>query len=859
MVNLKIDGKTVQIEKGATILEAARKVGIHIPTLCFLKKVSPTGACRICVVEIDGVDKPMTACNTPAADGLVVTTRSERLAAIRRQLVELLLVNHPLDCPVCDAGGECDLQNVCYDLDVTSQPFEAEDVHHEVIGDWPLVEQVPSRCVLCEKCVKVCHETVGASALVVRQRGERAFIDTHDGKPLDCEFCGNCIDVCPTGTLNSKLYRFKARPWELRKVASVCTHCGSQCQIELNLKGGKVVRVTSEEGKTVNDGTLCIGGYFGYGYLDSPQRLTHPLMRQEGTARPASWEEALGLVAERLDALRQASGATAVAGMASPRLTNEENYLFQKLFRAAIGSNNIDSEARFGALRALRPLRQALGLTGASNRLDRIGGAETVLVFGSDVTAEAPAIDWQIEQGCRKRDGKLVVANMRRVKLSRYAQSSLQYRPGGEVALAQALSRLILEQGLADEAFLDRYVANLDELKADLQAVDLQQAVQTTGVSLELLTEAADYLGRAGSVALVFGGDVIRGEQAEAATAALANLALVSGALHGDLGGLFPVDEKGNTQGMLDMGIAPESLPGHQDYAQARARFEKAWQVRLPEGGRDALGILEGIEQGEIRFLYLAATNPLVSFPESARWRKALEKVDFLVVQDILASELTALADVVLPGSAFAEKSGSVTALDHRVSCLGKALDPPGEAREDRQILADLYHRLVPGQAPANVEALAAEIGELAPLYSEVCVSAPGAPRLCQKAPYQPAEKGLSYTPVPAVAAAGEGLQLLTGKILFHFGTTSTFAAGNLAVAPAGYIEMHPQDAAACGVKEGNSVRLTSATGSAQGPLRLNPQLPPGLLFAPYHFGELNIQQLLPAGHNRTVVEVAKA
>jgi formate dehydrogenase alpha subunit len=853
MINLKIDGKNVQIEKGATILAAAEKVGVRIPTLCFLQKISPTGACRICVVEVAGADKPMTACNTPAVEGMVVTTQSEKLAVIRRQVVELLLVNHPLDCPVCDAGGECDLQNVCYEQDVTRQPFGAEDVSHGVISDWPLIQQVPNRCILCEKCVKVCHEVVGASAIVVRERGERAFIDTHDGKPLNCEFCGNCVEACPTGTLLSKPFLFKARPWELTKVPTVCTYCGSQCQIDLGVKQNKICRITSEDGVTVNDGTLCIGGYFGYGYVNSEKRLSRPLLKQGETQVAAGWDEALSVVAERL---RQA-GADSVAALGSPRLTNEENYLFQKLFRAAVGTNNIDSEARFGALRAHKALDRALGLKGASNRIAKIGQAEAVLVFGSDVTAEAPAIDWQIEQACRKRDGKLVVANMRRVKLVRYAKSFLQYRPGSEVLLAGALARIILEKGLADEVYLQRFVANLDELKSHLQTVDLEQAAKGTGLSRELLEEAALYLGRAASVALVFGGDVIKSEGAEAKIAALANLALVTGALHGDIGGLFPVDEKGNTQGLLDMGVCPELLPGYQDYRTGRQKFEAAWNVRLPEGGRDALGILEGIEKGEIRTLYLAATNPLVSFPDSGRWRRAMEKVECLIVQDILASELTAMAHVVLPAASFAEKKGTVTSLDHRVGCLGQALSPLGEARADGEILAALFARLLPAGTVSAAAAVQDEIRQLTPLYTEVCSTDGSGCRSCLKEPFRPENQSMTYSSVEAGAGV-EDLQLLTGKMLFHFGTTSTFAAGNLEAAAAGYIEMHPEDAAACGVKAGGTVRITSTTGSARGPVRLSDSVPKGLLFAPYHFADINIQQVIPAGQNRTCVQVGK-
>ena len=856
MVKLKIDGKDVQIKKGTTILAAAETVGIKIPTLCYLKKISPTGACRVCVVEVSGADKPMTACNTVAVDGMAVTTQSEKLSAIRRQMVELLLVNHPLDCPVCDAAGECDLQDICFDLDVIQQPFAADDASHAPITDWPLIDQTPSRCVLCEKCVKVCHEVVGASALVVRERGEKAFIDTVDGQPLDCEFCGNCVSVCPTGTLTSKTFKFKARPWDMQLVPSVCTYCGSQCQIDLNVKAGEVYRVTSKD-ETVNSGNLCIGGAFGYGYIHASQRLRKPMAKKNGCLDAADWGEALNAVATRIREVRSSAGAGAIAGLASPRLTNEENYLFQKLFRAAIGSNNVDSEARFGAHRALKGLA-GLGLKGASNRIDRIAKAEALLVFGSDITAEAPAVGWQIEAATRKNDAKLVVANMRRTKLAANAETFLAYRPGSEVALANALARLILDEGLADETFLTRYVANLDELKADLGAVDLDAASAATGLRLELLKEAAGYLGRADSVALIFGGDILKDVDGAAKSAALANLALVSGALHGDLGGLFPVDEKGNTQGLLDMGVAPEFFPGYQDYAQAKGKFEAAWKVTLPEGGKDAQGILEGIEKGEIKVLYLAATNPLVSFPEAGRWRKALEQVEFLVVQDIFDSELTRLADVVLPGVTFAEKEGTVTSLDHRVNPLKRAIPLPSEARADWEIFAELYNRVSAKGGKVYPEMVMQELKELTDLYTDVCTAGEGWCVSCQKEPYLPKEKGLRYVPVSGGGQPTDGLQLLSGKILFHFGTTSTFAEGNLTAAPAGYIEMNPADAAALQLEGGARIRVRSSVGSAEGPVRLSEQVPAGLLFAPYHFADVAIQTAIPTGGNRTTVEVQK-
>lgn len=815
-INLKIDGKDVQVAAGATILEAAETVGIKIPTLCYLKKISPTGACRVCVVEVAGADKTMTACNTRAVDGMDVTTQSEKLSAIRRQVVELLLVNHPLDCPVCDAGGECDLQDICYSQDVTRQPFAAEDVNAPTIDHWPLIQQVPNRCIMCEKCVKVCHEVIGSSALFVNEKGDRAFIDKDLAK---CEFCGNCVQVCPTGTMISKPFKFKARPWELRKTASVCTLCPAQCEVNFESKQGKVLRVTSEDGITVNDGNLCVGGFFGHGYLNSEQRLTTPLV----DGQPVSWDVALGKVAGEFARLRDAGAGKALAGIASGQLTNEEGYMFQKLFRVALGSNNLDSTARFGLLRAVKVLRDQLGLTSASRPLGSIGKAEAVLVFGCDPTAEAPAVDWQVQLAHCKRDAKLVVADMRRIKLAGQAETFLQYRPGSEALLAGALAKLIVARGQADNAWLNQYVGNQTELLAYLDNIDVAAACAACGVDQTLLAEAAGHLGTAKSVAVIFGRAVTNAANAENTLAALVNLALVSGALQGDSGGLFPVAEQGNIFGLLSSGVCPEYLPGFQDHAN---------------GGADAEAILAGIEKGEIKALYLAGCNPLVEFPESARWRAALAKLELLVVQDILASELTAMAGVVLPGAASTEKSGSVTALDGRISLLRKAVDAPGEARSDLAVFADLFTALSGKPAPSEVT-LRSQMAE-------------------QRLPFSPVSGSLKGTNPKLPSMATSDLQLLVGKCPFHFGALTTYSAANLELAPTGVILINPTDAARLGVAEGGQLKVTGPVGSACGKVMISGKVPAGLLTASDNFAGLNIQQIMPSGSNCAAVTAVK-
>ena len=847
MVNLTIDGKSVSVPKNTTILEAARQVDIHIPTLCWLEKVSTTGACRICAVEIEGVDRPMTACNTPVKEGINVTTQSEKLARTRKQIMELILVNHPLDCPVCDAGGECDLQNTCYELNVTRQEFQADDVNPETIDHWPLIQQVPNRCVMCEKCVKVCHELIGADALYVNDKGDRAFIDK---KVENCIYCGNCVSVCPTGTMISKPFKFRARPWALKKVSSVCTYCPSQCQTDVNVLNNEVYRVTSDDATTSNRGNLCVGGFFGYGYINNKKRLTTPLINETSV----SWDKALDRVVSEIERIKDEDGAAAVAGFASPRLTNEENYLFQKLFRAAIGSNNIDSEAYYGAQRGLRALAKGLGVNGATGRMDAIAEADAILVFGADPSSEAPGVDWKIQDAVRRNGGKLVIANMRKIHLTQFANGQLTYKPGSEVALAKGLGKLLLDGGYVDEAELQRTVSNFGELKDDLASVDLNTVTAATGLDLKALEQAADIIGKAEKVAVIFGSDVTKSAFGTSKAAVAANLAILSGALCQG-GGLFPLDEKGNTQGVLAMGVSPELLPGFQSYAENKEKFANEWNCTLPESGLEAGGILQEIEAGKIRFLYLAAANPL-TFPNSSRWLKALEKVEVLVVQDIFPSEITKLATVVLPGCSYAEKSGSFTALDQTVRSFDQAIRPVGESREDGQIFAELYGRLKKASVSFSPAAVNAEIDKLTSLYADF--EKLNDDRRTKLAPAcEIADQSLKYQLI-SVGNAAEGMQLLVGTSAGHFGTTSTWAPAPLEVEPEGMLRVNGDDAQAAGIAVGDKVKVSNAVGSIVGRVLIDDAIPQGLIFAPNNFIALGIQQVLPDGDNLASVEIAK-
>jgi formate dehydrogenase alpha subunit len=834
MVSLTIDGKNVTVAKGTTILDAAAKLGIAIPTLCWLQKVSPTGACRVCAVEVEGVDRTMTACNTPVKEGIVVTTQSEKLIAIRTKIMELMLVNHPLDCPVCDAAGECDLQNACYGLGAVRQDYSALLERRPIRYDWPLIESDPNRCILCEKCVKVDHEVVGCDAIAVVNRGEATIIDTVDGKPLNCEFCGNCVGACPTGTLISKPFKFRGRPWAFTVTKSVCAFCGNGCQIEYHSRNGRVERVTSDDA-TFNSGNLCINGRFGYGYLNADSRLKTPLL--DGV--PSDWNKAMTAAVSRLKGIVEAHGADAVAGIGSPRVTNEEQYLFQKLMRSAIGTGNIDSEARFGTAAAQAVLRKQLGFSGSSAAIDRIDNATAVLVIGTDLNAEATGAEYRVIKAATKNDAKLVVANMRDVKLKKFANNHLKYRPGGELALINGLIKAILDSGLADASAA---AANLDELKTGFAPLSLSDLATTAGVAEASLRDAALLVAGKPSIAILFGADILRSADAAACTAAIANLALLTGCIGKEAGGLFPVDAKNNSQGLLDLGIAPDCAPG---FGAVAATGKDFWQI------------IAGIESGAVKALYILGAD-LSTFPGNNRIMKALAKLELLIVQDIFSTRVANLAQVVLPGAAAAEKSGSFTSTDNRVQCFSRAVPPPADAREDWDILIELYNRLTFQATTSTPAGILAEIKSETPLYAGDCKVVDGR---CTGTVKSPAalKNGASFAPVTVVQVAGtEGLKLLVGAIGFHNGTMSTRSENNLSVSPEGYVEIHPEDASRLGIADGSTVKVSSSSDSISGAVRISGRLQPGLLFAPSHFRELNANALLTGGVNLVSVKVEK-
>ncbi|MGC2637730.1 MAG: NADH-quinone oxidoreductase subunit NuoG [Acidobacteriaceae bacterium] len=653
-VTFTVDGKKMTAPAGTLLIEACRAHGIEIPAFCYYPGLSLQAACRMCVVRIEKVPKLQTACTTPVAEGMIVTTESPEIAQARKATIELLLGNHPLDCPVCDAGGECELQDMTFKYGAAESKFVEIKQHREEQQWSPVVFFDRPRCILCYRCVRVCGEGMDVWALGIQNRGAGSVIAPNKQDHLECEECGMCIDICPVGALTSGAYRYKTRPWEMSHVGSICTHCGDGCKTTLGVRrandGMEIVRGDNRDKSGINGDFLCIKGRYAFDFASRDDRLTRPLVRQaDGTFKPVSWDEAIEFAGKKLRSIRDSRGGQAVGVIGSNRTTNEEAYLLQKFARTVLGTNNIDHHrtADYPAF--------AHALNGkAEASLRDFNAAKAILLIGGDPTEEHPGLAWQIRTAVRLHGARLYVANHERIKLRRQATQ-------------------FLEIGEVDYAGLAAYLAGDDEALSSDKAAEFREA-----------------LGKEESLLVVFGSEY-RG----VGIAALAKLgekfANVKFACLGDYV---------NSRGAADMGLYPDLLPGYVPVTAAGAfaaeygaeihladlKTESSRTHGLPaQPGFDLVQMFDAAERGELGALYVVGSNPVARYGIDA----ATLKNTFLIVQDMFLTETAKLADVVFPAANLYEKSGTVTNTFGDVQLVKKAADKAG-VRADFEIIVRL-------------------------------------------------------------------------------------------------------------------------------------------------------------------------
>jgi NADH-quinone oxidoreductase subunit G len=649
LISLKINDRDVQVPPGTLLIEATRRIGTEVPSFCYYPGLSLQAACRMCLVEIEKMPKLQTACTMVATEGMVVRTDTPQVRDARKYMLEFLLTNHPLDCPVCDKGGECELQDMVFRYGADTSRFVEEKIHRPEEKWSELVYYDAPRCILCFRCVRVCDEGMDVKALGVGMRGANSVIIPNREDHLQCEECGMCIDICPVGALTSGTYRYKTRPWEMDYVSTVCTHCSNGCKVTLSVRNHEIMRANNRDLSGINKDFLCVKGRFGFDFTQHKERVRQPLVRKGDKLVPVSWEEAAQAAATKLKAAHAAGGLEAIGFIGSNRITNEENYLLQRLARGTFGTNNIDHHRTAD----YTGLMTALGDHAADSLLtmEQLYQAKAVLLVGNDPTNQNPLAAWQIRTGIRHHGAKLYILHQREVKLHR--QSRL-FVNAGQGQISTALSYLAHEHGQLPSGVVEQLV----QLKAALEAES--------------------------DVAIVFG--------AEVTGAAVAQLVAFGSKLPGKVR-YMALGDYANSRGAADMGVLPERLPGyaHVDNAATREAFDKLWGAVISgKPGLTAPQMVEQAQAGKLKALYVVGANPFTHYDKKGVGRGMLE---LLIAQELFLNETAMEADIVFPAASAYEKDGTFTNTSGEIQLLRKAAEVMGP-RSDFDLLRILSHQL---------------------------------------------------------------------------------------------------------------------------------------------------------------------
>jgi formate dehydrogenase alpha subunit len=864
-VTITMDGREVTGTPGMTILDMAQESGVPIPTLCHHPYLAPSGACRLCLVEEENSGALLVSCVTPIQPGMMVNTNSPRVLERRKAIIELLLASHPDTCMVCDKGNRCDLHRIASMMGVGALSFEKIPQYGAIRDVNPFIVRDMSKCILCGRCIRADLELVVEGAIDYIDRGFVSRPATLGDVPLEdseCSFCGTCVAFCPTGALTER--DLLGTGTTGKAVSTTCPFCGCGCSVSLEVKNGIIVRARPGDDSPVNKGTLCVRGSYGYDFVESPERLTTPLIRGEEGLEPATWDEALELIAARLTLLKMEEGPGSLAVLGAATCTNEENYLLQRLARGVLGTPNIDNGARLFGAATYTGLGGTVGYPSTIGTIQDIESAEVILVVGADLAATAPAVGYAVKRAVTQRGAKLILVESRKTPLSRFAHLWLRPNPGTLLALANGLARVIADEDLLDQEFVARRTDGFDDLNQSLETYTPEHVEQVTGIPFDEVRQAARLFAGAGGAAIIYGHGVTRSGRGTDTVKTLANLALLTGNIERKGSGIFALQAGSNAQGACDMGALPDFLPGYCSVTdgEGRTRFEERWGTRLPLGaGITAPEMMAGATLGSIKGMVIVGENPVSSFPDPGTVAGALGSLEFLLVQDIFLTETAKLATVVLPAASVAEKNGTFTNFEGRVQAVRQALEPAGESRPDWRITMDVAAAMGSPFPYGSLQDVAEEIEEFVSFYADVgrepegargrVSDRDGAPWKLRRLYQRGFPSGfvrfspVDYTPADE-PAEGYPFTLLTGNVLYHVGAgTRTSRSSRLhTFLPSPRLEVNPADAQALDIGDGDEVRVVSAAGAMDAVAAVSDRLQTGMLFAPLSFPDSPVNGL---------------
>ena len=880
MVTLTIDGFSVTVPEGTSVMRASAEAGIQVPKLCATDSLEAFGSCRLCVVEIEGRRGTPASCTTPVAEGMVVHTHSPKVKKIRRGVMELYISDHPLDCLTCAANGDCELQDMAGAVGLRDVRYEGTENHFEVRQNGeanpryvprddsnPYFAYDPAKCIVCSRCVRACEEVQGTFALTIEGSGFDSRVSfgarSDDAMASDCVSCGACVAACPTATLTEKSVIEIGTPE--RSVITTCAYCGVGCSFKAEMRGDEVVRMTPWKHGKANRGHSCVKGRFAWGYASHSDRILSPMIRDsiEEPWREVSWEEAIGFAAGRLRDIQARHGTRAIGGITSSRCTNEETYLVQKMIRAVFGNNNTDTCARVCHSPTGYGLGKAFGTSAGTQDFDSVEQTDVVIVIGANPTDGHPVFASRLKKRLRA-GAKLIVIDPRRIDLVRSAHVEaahhLALRPGTNVAVLSAISHVIVTEGLQDEAFIRarcdwdefaEYAAFITDPRHSPEATEL-----LTGVPAAELRAAARLFATGGNGAIYYGLGVTEHSQGSTTVMAIANLAMMTGNLGRPGVGVNPLRGQNNVQGACDMGSFPHELPGYRHVSDPAVRdvFDKLWGSTIdPEPGLRIPNMLDAAVEGTFKGIYIQGEDILQSDPDTHHVAAGLAAMDCVIVQDLFLNETANYAHVFLPGSTFLEKDGTFTNAERRINRVRKVMQPRN-GYADWEVTQLLANAMGAGWTYTHPGQIMDEIAATTPSFANVSYE------LLE-------EKGSVQWPCNAAAPEGTPLMhidgfvrgrgkfivteyiateertgprfpllLTTGRILSQYNVgAQTRRTDNVVWHDEDVLEIHPVDAENRGIRDGQWVRLASRTGETSLRAKVTDRVSPGVVYTTFH------------------------
>jgi formate dehydrogenase major subunit len=877
-VTLEIDGKSVTVAEGTSVMRAAALAGVKVPKLCATDTLKAFGSCRLCLVEVEGRKGYPASCTTTVAAGMKIRTQSPKLTQLRRGVIDLYVSDHPLECVGCPAEGHCELQDMAAEVGITQTSYApGGKVHRPATQDEsnPYFTFNPELCIVCSRCVRACDETQGTFALTIQGRGFSSKVSASENQPFldsECVSCGACVEACPTAALTEK--SIIGLGVAERAVSTTCAYCGVGCALKAELRGEgadvEVVRMVPERDGKANHGHACVKGRFAWGYATHSDRVKKPMIRKSirDEWREVSWEEAIGYAASELRRIQAKYGPNSIGGITSSRCTNEETFLVQKLIRAAMGTNNVDTCARVCHSPTGYGLKNTLGESAGTQAFDSVMQADVVLIVGANPTEGHPVFASQLKRRLRQ-GAKLIIADPRETALVRTphieASVHLQLQPGTNVALMNAMAHVIVTEGMLKEAYVaERCEApSFAQWKAFVaQERNSPEATEgVTGVPAERVREAARLYGKARNGAIYYGLGVTEHSQGTTTVMCIANLAMATGNLGREGVGVNPLRGQNNVQGSCDMGSFPHEFSGYRHVSDpaTRALFEAAWGVQLQsEPGLRIPNMFEASLDGTFKGMYVQGEDFVQSDPNTHHVSAAMEAMECVIVQDLFLNETAKFAHVFLPGSSFLEKDGTFTNAERRVSRVRKVIEPLA-GYEDWQITVLLSNALGYPMHYAHPSEIMAEIARLTPTFAALtyekldrlgsiqwpCTAeAPeGTPTMHVHQFVRGKGKfwATEYVPTSERSTSRYPLILTTGRVLTQYNVgAQTRRTNNVIWHAEDVLEIHPHDAEVRGISDGDWVGLTSRAGETVLRAVVSEKIAPGVVYTTFHFPETN-------------------